>query len=154
MKTSQDKKKKGHPIVPQQVSAKAKPKKKMGTDEAKVATELHQLINQAQELDQNGNTAGAAQCYAQWIDENELAIGKKFALFNYAAILQKLNKLDEALAAYQSCIALDENFGQAYINQGLLYEKKGMETPALQNTHKNIELQTITLNHLGRVQER
>ena len=165
MKSSQDKKKIGDPNALQPASAKPKAKKKVSADEASATTELHQLINQAQELDQNGNTAGAEKCYAQWIDKNELAIGKKFALFNYAAILQKLNKLDEALAAYQSCIELDENFGQAYINQGLLYEKKGMDTPALQiwaswiskwnrNTNKNIELQTIALNHLGRVQER
>ena len=165
MNTSQDEKKIVGTIVPKPESAKTKTKKRVGTNEANLPTELHKLINQAQELDQHGDTEGAEKFYAQWIHKNENAIGKKFALFNYAAILQKLNKLDEALAAYQSCIELDENFGQAYINQGLLYEKKGMDTPALQtwaswiskwnrNTPKNVELQTITLNHLGRVQER
>lgn len=50
----------------------------------------------------------------------EISGAPAMASFMKARALQKIGKTDEALKAYNSAIALDKEFGQAYFNRGLL----------------------------------
>lgn len=122
-----------------------------------------ELLTHVQHLEGLGEHRAAANMYALWINHAQ-AQDKHFAVFNYAGLLQNLNRLDEAQTAYESCIALQPGFPQPYINLGLLYEKRGQETMALQTWLRLIngrhleqppsdEFLTMALNHIGRLQE-
>lgn len=121
------------------------------------------LMAHVQQLDTMGEQRAAANLYALWI-KHARAPGKHFALFNYAGLLQNLQRPEEALAAYEACIDLKPDFPQPYINLGLLHEKRGQETLALHTWLRLVDLcyregtqddefLTMALNHIGRVQE-
>jgi predicted O-linked N-acetylglucosamine transferase (SPINDLY family) len=106
----------------------------------------------------------ATNLYALWINHAQ-APDKHFALFNYAGMLQNLGKLTEAVQAYGVAIAMKGDFSQPYINLGLLFEKQGDDTHALEiwlrlvsrrylKTPPSDEFLTVALNHIGRVQEK
>lgn len=122
------------------------------------------LMGHIQHLENLGELRAAANLYALWINHAK-ATDKHFALFNYAGILQGLQRPQEALEAYEACIALKEDFPQAYINRGLLFEKLGQDTQALQTWLSLVsrrymakppsdEFLTMALNHIGRLQEK
>lgn len=122
-----------------------------------------ELLAHVQQLESLGEHRAAANMYALWINHAQ-APDKHFALFNYAGLLQNLQRQDEALTAYETCIALKPEFPQPYINLGLLHEKRGQETMALQAWLRLInrryfeespsdEFLTMALNHIGRLQE-
>lgn len=121
------------------------------------------LLAHVQYLESQGEHRAAANMYALWINHSQSA-GKHFALFNYAALLQNLKRSEEAQVAYESCIAVAPDFPHAYINLGLLHEKQGQHTLALEAWLRLInrryleqapsdEFLTMALNHIGRLQE-
>jgi predicted O-linked N-acetylglucosamine transferase (SPINDLY family) len=123
-----------------------------------------ELMAHAQQLESQGEMRAAANLYALWINHAQ-ATDKHFALFNYAGMLQNLKKIPEALQAYEAAIALKGEFPQPYINLGLLLEKQGDDTHALEiwlrlvsrrflKTPPTNEFLTMALNHIGRVQEK
>jgi predicted O-linked N-acetylglucosamine transferase (SPINDLY family) len=80
-------------------------------------------------------------------------------------MLQNLQRPQEALEAYAACIAMKEDFPQAYINRGLLFEKLRQDAQALQTWLSLVsrrymdkppsdEFLTMALNHMGRLQEK
>lgn len=122
-----------------------------------------ELLAHVQHLETMGEHRAAANMYALWISHAQSA-DKHFALFNYAGLLQNLDRLEEAQIAYESAITLKPEFAQPYINLGLLYEKRGQDTMALQTWLRLInrrylehapsdEFLTMALNHIGRLQE-
>ncbi len=122
------------------------------------------LMGHVQHLESLGELRAAANLYALWINHAR-ATDKHFALFNYAGMLQNLQRPQEALAAYEACLALKEEFPQAYINLGLLHEKLGQDAQALQTWLRLVsrkyldkpptaEFLTMALNHMGRLQEK
>jgi predicted O-linked N-acetylglucosamine transferase (SPINDLY family) len=123
-----------------------------------------ELMAHTQQLESQGEMKAAANLYALWINHAQ-ATDKHFALFNYAGMLQNLNKIPEALQAYETAIALKAEFPQPYINLGLLLEKQGDDTRALEiwlrlvsrrflKTPPTNDFLTMALNHIGRVQEK
>lgn len=123
-----------------------------------------ELMAHAQQLESQGEMKAAANLYALWINHAP-ATDKHFALFNYAGMLQNLNKIPEALQAYEAAIALKGEFPQPYINLGLLLEKQGDDTHALEiwlrlvsrrflQSPPTNDFLTMALNHIGRVQEK
>lgn len=122
------------------------------------------LMAHAQDLESQDQLRAATNLYALWINHAR-APDKHFALFNYAGMLQGLDKMPEAMEAYEACIALKPDFPQPYINLGLLFEKQGQDTNALQVWLRLVsrrylkqpptdEFLTMALNHIGRVQEK
>jgi predicted O-linked N-acetylglucosamine transferase (SPINDLY family) len=122
------------------------------------------LMGHIQHLESLGELRAAANLYALWINHAK-AKDKHFALFNYGGMLQNLQRPQEALEAYAACIALREDFPQAYINRGLLFEKLRQDAQALQtwlslvsrrymNKTPSDEFLTMALNHMGRLQEK
>ena len=68
------------------------------------------------------------------------------AMYNYALALQHLNNTDEALTAYEQCIAINQQYFSAYANCALLYQ-------AIANYDKAIQyfLQALALNNNAEV---
>ena len=121
------------------------------------------LMRHIQNLESLGEIKAAANLCVLWINYAP-APDKHYALFNYGGLLQSLKRFDEAQVAYESCIALKEEFPQAYINLGLMFEKLGKSSQALNtwlmligrrylNKPPPVEFLTMALNHVGRVQE-
>lgn len=121
------------------------------------------LMRHVQNLESLGELRAASNLCAMWINHAH-APDKHYALFNYGGLLQTLGRFDDAVVAYESCMALKEDFPQAYINLGLLHEKQGRHTQALNTwlllvsrrylkTPPADEFLTMALNHIGRVQE-
>lgn len=122
------------------------------------------MMAKGQQLEVSGELKAACNLYALWVNHAP-AEDKHFALFNYAGMLQNLSRADEALQAYEAAISLKPDFSQPYINLGLLYEKQGNDTQALQTWLRLVgqrylpsppssEFLTMALNHIGRVQEK
>ncbi|WP_346309126.1 hypothetical protein [Limnohabitans sp.] len=122
------------------------------------------LMGHIQHLESLGELRAAANLYALWINHAK-ANDKHFALFNYGGMLQNLQRPQEALEAYAACIAMKEDFPQAYINRGLLFEKLRQDAQALQTWLSLVsrrymekppsdEFLTMALNHMGRLQEK
>lgn len=122
------------------------------------------LMAHSQHLESLGEFRAAANLHALWINHAQ-APDKHFALFNYAGMLQTLGRMPEAIAAYEAAMALKDSFAQPYINLGLLYEKQGQDTQALQvwlrlvsrrylESAPSSAFLTLALNHIGRVQEK
>lgn len=121
------------------------------------------LMRHVQNLESMGEIRAAANLCVMWINHAP-ATGKHFALFNYGGLLQTLGRFDDAQVAYESCISLQEDFPQAYINLGLMHEKMGKSAQALStwllligrrylNKPPPVEFLSMALNHVGRVQE-
>ncbi len=124
---------------------------------------LGQLVQTAQQLELQGNAKAAENLYALWIAHHQ-GEGRHLALYNYAAMLQKRGLDSEAAEAYSRCIEANENFSRAYVNLGLILEKRGDTNRALQTWAGLIaraptipdnerEFLCAALNHIGRVQE-
>jgi predicted O-linked N-acetylglucosamine transferase (SPINDLY family) len=124
---------------------------------------LIDLMRHVQNLESLGELRAASNLSAMWINHAN-APDKHYALFNYGGLLQTLGRFDDAVLAYESCMALKEDFAQAYINLGLLHEKQGRHLQALNTWLKLVsrrdlqsppaaEFLTMALNHVGRVQE-
>lgn len=62
------------------------------------------------------------------------------AWFNLGAALQGLKKYEEAIDAYEYCIAIDEKFEAAYRNMADAYIKLNWFEKAIESLEKNLEL--------------
>jgi predicted O-linked N-acetylglucosamine transferase (SPINDLY family) len=124
---------------------------------------LIDLMRHIQNLESLGEIRAAVNLCALWINFAP-ANDKHYALFNYGGLLQGLGQFEEAQKAYESCMAMREDFPQAYINLGLMFEKRGHSLQALNtwlllisrrflNQPPPTEFLTMALNHVGRVQE-
>jgi tetratricopeptide (TPR) repeat protein len=91
---------------------------------------LIDLMRHIQNLESLGEIRAAANLCALWINFAP-ANDKHYALFNYGGLLQGLGQFEEAQKAYESCMAMREDFPQAYINLGLMFEKRGHSLQAL-----------------------
>ena len=122
------------------------------------------LLSRAQQLESAGEMRAASNLYALWINHAP-SKDKHFALFNYASLLQGGGRPVDAMEAYEFSINLNPSFAQPYINLGLMHEKQGNDTQALQTWLRLVgqrylpnppsdEFLTMALNHMGRVQEK
>ena len=128
------------------------------------AWSLAQLVSKAQALQEQGGLVQVHELYSAWLAMHRQDPMRHAALFNHAAVLQNLGCMKEAVSAYRECMVCAPSFGQAYVNLGLLYEKSGLTDDALQvwsqfvgqrllQDNLDLELQCITLNHIGRLHE-
>jgi predicted O-linked N-acetylglucosamine transferase (SPINDLY family) len=128
------------------------------------AWSLAQVVEQAQSLQGQGLLQPAAAVYQTWLASHPQERMRHAALFNHAALLQGLGRMEHAIEVYRECLVCAPSFGQAYVNLGLLYEKMGQTDAALQVWSQyigqrllrdafDLELQCTTLNHIGRLQE-
>ena len=54
----------------------------------------------------------------------------KFLFFNKAESLRRLNRFEEALAAYNTVIAVDKNDARAHFKKGITFSKMGNKDSA------------------------
>ena len=124
---------------------------------------LGQLIEMAELAQRGGQADRAVALYTCWTQKTRDP-QKYLALFNFGSLLQSLGRRDEARSAYEACLALQPQFGQALINLGLLYEASGASAQALRswsellaqryvNAAWDKSLGVVALNHIGRLQE-
>lgn len=127
----------------------------------KAMLRLDQLFAKCNELQSNNQSQEALQLYKAYIDNTTQ--DKHLALFNYGSLLQSTGQTQAAEDSYRACLEIEPNLFQASINLGLLLEKRGLHTEALQ-LWENVALQAdnpksdksvvvFALNHIGRVQE-
>lgn len=123
---------------------------------------LDQLFAKCHELQANQQQEQALQLYKAYIDNTSQG-DKHLALFNYGSLLQAAGDSQAAEQIYKTCLELAPNLHQASINLGLLLEKQGLHTEAL-NRWQQIALLAddpesdkavivFALNHIGRVHE-
>ena len=128
------------------------------------AMSLAELIQLAEVLQTNGREQEAVQVYRHWLDQSQDE-QRFLAWFNFGALLQKLNLIDDAQQAYRTCLELRPHMAQASINLGLLQEHQGhndvalahwsnVVAQALLQTNPDKGLQTMALNHMGRLYEK
>ena len=123
---------------------------------------LDQLFAKCNELQANQQQEQALQLYKAYIDNTSQG-DQHLALFNYGSLLQAAGDSQAAEKIYKTCLELAPNLHQASINLGLLLEKQGLHTEAL-NRWQQIALLAddpesdkavivFALNHIGRVHE-
>lgn len=124
---------------------------------------LADLLSFSEYLQKIGRTQEACRLYESWL-AGPNAQQRHLALFNYGSLVQTLGRTDEALAAYESCLDLERRFSHAWINLGLVRERRGEHEQALDAwsqvyaqrflTHAPpLDMQVMALNHIGRLQE-
>lgn len=123
---------------------------------------LDQMIQKSDQLKKEGQLEDALTLCKAYIEHTKHG-DQDMALFNYGAMLQAANQLDDAEASYRQCIEISSRLPQARINLGLLLEKKGNSLAAVeqwqavatlpQSTESDISNIVLALNHLGRVYE-
>ncbi len=124
---------------------------------------LDQLFQKAKSLDESGESDIALALYQAYIS-NEKSEKRHMALYNYGALQQAQKDIAGAEASYRACIALEPSLGQAIVNLGLLLERSQRKQEALVQWHRiadapangpkyDTEMQTMALNHIGRVYE-
>lgn len=127
------------------------------------AMPLTELVELAQSLQDGGQPDLADRVYSVWLAASSHPL-RHMVLFNHGAVLQATGQADRAVLAYRQCMVLAPDFGQAYINLGLLYEKIGQESLALEvwgqyvgqrflHSKDDTQLHCTALNHIGRVHE-
>ena len=124
---------------------------------------LDQLFQKAKSLDESGMGPVALDLYKSYVSHPK-SEKRHMALYNYGALQQANKDIEGAEASYKACIELDPSLGQAIVNLGLLLERSQRKQEALiqwhrisdppENGHRyDIEMQTMALNHIGRVYE-
>ncbi len=124
---------------------------------------LDQVIQLAEQIQQAGRTADAVALYGLWVQHTASA-DKHIALFNQGVIQINSGDIEGAENAYRHSLSLYPGFAQARINLGLLLERKGQYDDAMLVWSQvvssgylqgavNIDMQTLALNHIGRLQE-
>ena len=121
------------------------------------------LMQEAEKLKAKGHLKEVHTLYKIWIACTQVPT-RFIALFNWGVMLSESGDLDGAEMAYRQCIALNPNLLQANINLGLTLERKMKLDEALAewssvahqapgSVSNDIELKTMALNHIGRLQE-
>jgi predicted O-linked N-acetylglucosamine transferase (SPINDLY family) len=123
---------------------------------------LDQMIQKSDQLKKEGQLEDALTLCKAYIEHTKHG-DQDMALFNYGAMLQAANQLDDAEASYRKCIEMSSRLPQARINLGLLLEKKGNSLAALEQWQAVATLPktsdedssniVLALNHIGRVYE-
>jgi len=124
---------------------------------------IDQLFQKTQALVDQGMQAEAVQLYLAYATQ-PASEKRHMALYNLGSLQQAQGDMAGAEASYRACIAMDASLGQAIVNLGLLLEKTGRKQEALEQWHVvanpveggpsyDIEIQTMALNHIGRVYE-
>jgi predicted O-linked N-acetylglucosamine transferase (SPINDLY family) len=124
---------------------------------------LDQVIQLAEQLQQAGHTADAIALYAVWTQQSTSG-DRHIGFFNQGVIQLNSGDIEGAEHAYRLSLDLYPGFAQARINLGLLLERKGQFDDAMLQWSQvaasgylqgaaNIDLQTLALNHIGRLQE-
>lgn len=124
---------------------------------------LDQLFTICGQAQANGQIQQALDTYKSWLATSGDP-HRYMAWYNYGSLLQSVGQSDEAVNAYQQCLAQQPRFPQALINLGLTLEKLGKREEALQQWASLVSLRllkdspdadmlVLALNHIGRVQE-
>lgn len=123
---------------------------------------LDQLFAKCNELQSNQQQEEALSLYKAYVDNTAYG-DKHLALFNYGSLLQSAGHVQAAEISYRACLEVEPNLFQASINLGLLSEKQGLHTEALQlwqnvvlqadNPQSDKSVVVFALNHIGRVRE-
>ena len=124
---------------------------------------LDQLFQKCESLTSQDETENAYKLYGAYVG-HPASEQKHKAFFNLGSLKQLNGDLKGAEDSYRACIAMDISLAQAFINLGLILEKTGRVQEALIEWHKvtdpevvnlvySIEMQTMALNHIGRVYE-
>ncbi|NDF45148.1 MAG: acetylglucosamine transferase [Betaproteobacteria bacterium] len=124
---------------------------------------LDQVIQLAEQIQQAGRTADAVALYDLWAQHSPSA-DRHIALFNQGVMQINAGDIDGAEQAYRLSLTFHPGFAQARINLGLLLERKGQFDEAMLEWSQvassgylqglaNLEMQTLALNHIGRLQE-
>lgn len=124
---------------------------------------LVDLMQRVEALQSKSRLEEASLLYEQWLAASKDPM-RYVALYNHAALLQGLGRVDHAEKAYLQSIQGNPSFGHAYINLGLMYEKLGLQEKALGQWNAfasqrfiasalDTEMLCSALNHIGRVQE-
>jgi tetratricopeptide (TPR) repeat protein len=127
------------------------------------AMPLEVLMQQADALKVAGQSQDAMSLYKIWIACTQSPT-RFVALFNWGVMLSEAGDMDGAEMAYRQCVALNPGLLQAKINLGLTLERKKNFDEALQQwsdvahttpgpASTDVELKTMALNHIGRMQE-
>ena len=124
---------------------------------------LDQLFQKCEALAVQGEVANALKLYQAYVG-HEAAENKHMACFNMGSLQQSQGDTVGAEASYRASIAINPSLAQATINLGLLLEKTGRKPEALIEWAKVSDpasgtpefpkdMQTMALNHMGRVLE-
>ena len=124
---------------------------------------LAEVVGHADALYAQGHKQAAINLYALWVASSEDP-RKHLVYFNLGSMLQNHGQLANAQAAYQRSLSLEPSFSQAAINLGLVHEKLGQSAQAIRvwagvaaqrylDDRASIEMTTMALNHIGRLQE-
>ena len=124
---------------------------------------IDQLFQKSQALIDQGLPSEAVQLYSAYVSQPS-SENRHMALYNMGSLQQAQGDMLGAEASYRACIALDPSLGQALVNLGLLLEKTGRTQEALEQWHLaanpkaggpsyDLDIQTMALNHIGRVYE-
>jgi predicted O-linked N-acetylglucosamine transferase (SPINDLY family) len=127
------------------------------------AMPLEVLMQQAEALKQAGRAQDAMSLYKIWIACTQSPT-RFVALFNWGVMLSEAGDMDSAEMAYRQCVGLNPGLLQAKINLGLTLERKKNFDEALQQwgdvahtppgpASTDVDLKTMALNHIGRLQE-
>jgi predicted O-linked N-acetylglucosamine transferase (SPINDLY family) len=124
---------------------------------------LGQLFECAEQLQAAGQQPLVLQLYDVWLAHTQDP-NKHMASFNHGSMLQSMGMTEQAQSAYRQCVQWAPRFGQAYINLGLIYEKKGLRDQAVETWSTLVgmrllkdppanDMLVMALNHIGRVHE-
>ena len=124
---------------------------------------LDQVIQLAEQFQRAGRSADAIALYAHW-NQHSPSTDRHIGLFNQGVMQLNTGDMDGAEHAYRESLVLYPGFAQARINLGLLLERKGQYDDAMLQWSQvaasgylqgavNVDMQTLALNHIGRVQE-
>ena len=125
--------------------------------------QIAELFTTCEQLQQAGKAGEALNTYKTWLDTSTDP-NRFMGWFNYGSLLQSTGDTPAAEGAYRQCLAVQPRFPQALINLGLTLEKLGKRDEALQQWASLVsqrylqdapplDLITMALNHIGRVQE-
>lgn len=121
-----------------------------------------ELIDTCSALDRANQSPLSALLYQTWVARTPSPLAHAVN-FNLGTTLSNLGELDAAERAYLRAIELAPAFLHPRLNLGLLYERRGQPTQAIEQwqwvadngvrDETGIPLITAALNHLGRIQE-
>ena len=124
---------------------------------------LDQVIQLAEQFQRAGRIADAIALYSLW-NENTASNDRHIGWFNQGVMQLNAGDINGAEHAYRASLEIFPAFAQARINLGLLLERKGLNDEAMLEWSQvansgylqvaaNLDLQTLALNHIGRLQE-